>query len=518
MLKKIVTTTAALVAAVVVFLLATLPPNPTSIALTGVDPDLLRRTIRGAYHVHTTESDGSGDRATVAAAAARAGLQFVIFTDHGDGTRPPVAPAYIEGVLCLNGVEVSTNGGHYVALDMPASPYRLGGEAAAVVEDVTRLGGFGIAAHPHHPRPELAWADWSAPIQGIEWINLDSEWRDDGVLRLARIPFDYLLRPAAAIGSLLDRPVGTLKQWDTLERSRPVVALAAADAHGSGRRAGEGRAARLGIGPSYEAGFRTLSNNVLLERPLDGTAAHDARLVFDAIRQGSVYSVIDSVTTGVVLKRRLGDGAFEPAATLPEGSRPVPVEHDGRRRLEVGLTGSPGDPPVPWVVTNWSGPRGSAAATEILEPSIAQSLTLASPWRVEKDPASTGDVSESDGALSAHFALANGGTSQFVAVAADLLAGQTPLSGLTFEAAASKPMRVSVQLRFADGGRWVKSVYLDPSARQVTIRTDDMVSADRPGAPIPDPATAASILFVIDLVNSKPGDSGSFTIRELRRV
>ena len=37
----------------------------------------------------------------MAAAAARAGLKFVIFTDHGDGTNPPVAPEYIGGVLCL---------------------------------------------------------------------------------------------------------------------------------------------------------------------------------------------------------------------------------------------------------------------------------------------------------------------------------------------------------------------------------------------------------------------------------
>ena len=214
MLKKIVMTTAAIVAAVVLFLLATLPPKPASISLQGVDPDLLRRTVRGAYHVHTTASDGSGDRATVAAAAARAGLQFVIFTDHGDGTSPAAAPEYIDGVLCLAGVEISTNGGHYVALGMPASPYPLGGDAAAVVEDVTRLGGFGIAAHPHHPRRELAWSDWSAPIQGIEWINLDSEWRDEGVLRLARVPFDYFVRPAAAIASLLDRPVETIARWD----------------------------------------------------------------------------------------------------------------------------------------------------------------------------------------------------------------------------------------------------------------------------------------------------------------
>ena len=66
--------------------------------------------VSGAYHVHSTQSDGSGDRAAVAAAAHRAGLQFVIFTDHGDATRSPAPPAYLSGVLCVDGVEVSTDG------------------------------------------------------------------------------------------------------------------------------------------------------------------------------------------------------------------------------------------------------------------------------------------------------------------------------------------------------------------------------------------------------------------------
>ena len=35
-------------------------------------------TIRGAYHVHSVASDGTGTLDDIAAAAARAGLQFVI--------------------------------------------------------------------------------------------------------------------------------------------------------------------------------------------------------------------------------------------------------------------------------------------------------------------------------------------------------------------------------------------------------------------------------------------------------
>lgn len=516
MLKKIAITTAAILAAVVLFLLGTLPPRPVAIPLTGVDPDLVRRTVRGAYHVHTTRSDGSGDRAVVAAAAARAGLQFVIFTDHGDGTRQLPAPAYLDGVLCLDGVEVSTNGGHYVAIDMPTAPYPLGGDAAAVVEDVARLGGFGIAAHPDHPRAEIAWRDWAAPIDGIEWINLDSEWRDDGALRLVRVPFDYLLRPAAAIASLLDRPVATLGRWDTLERSRSVVALAAVDAHGAGRRNGEGRAARLGIGPGYEASFRTISNSVLLERPLTGNAASDARRVFDAIQQGSVYSVVDAIATGVVLRRRAADGAFEPASPLPDGTRVDAVENEGRSRVELLVAGAPGVPAVPWVLSNWSGPRRIAPVPPLPGPVPAQSLGLSSPWRVEKDPVSSGQVSVADGNLALHYVLADGRTSQYVAAAADVVPGPS-FDVLSFSARAVRPMRVSVQLRFADGSRWVKSVYLDQDDRQVAIRAQDMTSADRLGAAIPDPASASSILWVVDLVNARPGDSGSFTMRDLRR-
>ena len=51
-----------------------------------------RPPVRGALHVHTRLSDGSGTAAQVAAAAAGAGLQFVILTDHGDGLRRPEPP------------------------------------------------------------------------------------------------------------------------------------------------------------------------------------------------------------------------------------------------------------------------------------------------------------------------------------------------------------------------------------------------------------------------------------------
>src|SRR4029453_19340395 len=93
------------IAAVSVFVFLLAPPSPVRVDTSGWDA-LAARTVAGAYHVHTTRSDGHGDKAAVAAPAGRAGLTFVILTDHGDATRPPDPPEYVNGVLMLDAVEI----------------------------------------------------------------------------------------------------------------------------------------------------------------------------------------------------------------------------------------------------------------------------------------------------------------------------------------------------------------------------------------------------------------------------
>src|SRR6185503_19031812 len=168
--------------------------------------------------VHTNRSDGLSGPDAIAAAAGRAGLKFVVFTDHGDATRRPDAPAYRSGVLCLDGVEISTTGGHYIALDMPAAPYPLGGEPRDVVEDVRRLGGFGIVAHPDSPKIELRWRDWDLPIDALEVFNPDTQWRNyverAGVLpkfRLLAALGTYAIRPSETIAHLFESSPAIVK-------------------------------------------------------------------------------------------------------------------------------------------------------------------------------------------------------------------------------------------------------------------------------------------------------------------
>src|SRR5688572_7127641 len=167
-MKRFLVAAGVVALAAVVFALLTLPPRRLPLQ---PSPD---GTLRGVLHIHTSRSDGRGTPDEVAAVAARAGAAFIVFTDHGDATRTPDAPVYRSGVLCLDGVEISSAGGHVVALDMPASPYPLAGEPRDVVDDVRRLGGFGIAAHPDSPKRELRWSDWDAPIDAVEWVNPDT--------------------------------------------------------------------------------------------------------------------------------------------------------------------------------------------------------------------------------------------------------------------------------------------------------------------------------------------------------
>ena len=539
--------TAALVAAVVFF--AAAPPRAARTSgAQSADP----RVLRGAYHIHTTRSDGALDRDAVALAASRAGLKFAIFTDHGDGTRVPAPPEYVHGVLCLDGVEVSTDDGHYVALGIGQTPYPLGGDGDGVAEDVARLGGFGIAAHPFSPRQELAWTDWSAPLDGIEWVSADSEWRDEGRFALGRAVLGYLSRPAAALASLLDRPVSTLVKWDELAARRRIIALAAHDAHGGfGKENGGTSGRRLHV-PSYETMFRSFSLRVMLASPPSGDASRDAPLLLSAIRAGAVFTVIDAVASpgaldfhasaggatiamGGTVPATAGEVRFTARADVPPNASILllrngevivwreggSLEHDaddpGSYRVEVMVPQAPGTPQIPWVLSNPVFWFGSQPAPEHPQPPPGASSPVAiAGWRTEASTGSRASVGVEESDVRFTYELAGGNSaSQFAALVHDLR-DLPEFSTVAFRASASHPMRASAQLRFAQDGlrRWKRSFYVDQTERLVRIPVAEFRPADGPGSP-PSTSRATSLLLVVDLTNAVPGARGDLTIGDV---
>jgi hypothetical protein len=520
--------------------------------------------------VHSTRSDGSGDPASIAAAAARAGLNFVIFTDHGDATRQPDEPRYIDGVLCIDAVELSTEHGHVVALGLSQAPYPFGGEARDVLEDVARLGGFAIAAHVDSPKADLQWSDRTTALGGIEWLNGDSEWRDESLLSLARALFMYPMYGTAALMTLLDRPVSVLERWDALTAERRIVAIAASDAHArlGLRNLGEpdGRGSALHV-PSYENTFRMFSN-VLPAATLSGDARRDAEVVLAAIRDGRLYSVIDGLAGPGTLSFTATSGtttvSFGDVLTNADEATVLRVSVQGGLddaqlvlikdgqvletgmgttlervvtgtsavyRAEVSLPGAPGDPAVPWMVSNpiYVG-RASAepiVAAQLLPPSTFAFRYRdgpASAWTVEHSPESLGAIDEINALtgqqLSLRYALGgNASSSAFTAFVMPAGPDMASYDRLMFTGRANHPMRLSVQIRErgrAGGERWHRSVYLEPTAREITVSFGDMRPRGQTSRLRPELANVESVLFVLDTVNTPLGGNGTVWLDDVR--
>ena len=541
--RIIVTATVAGLAAVSFWVLLTLPPRASVVDLIGWPDDQSPPTARGVFHVHSDRSDGSAAVEDIAAAAARAGLQFVILADHGDGTRAPDSPVYRSGVLCIDAVEISTRGGHYIALGLPASPYPLAGESHAVVEDVRRLGGFGIVAHPGSAKAGLGWTDFGLAYDGIEWLNGDSQWRDESRRTLGGAVVRYLFRPSEALAALLDRPGPTLAHWDTSTRRRQVVALAGADAHahlatGVGR---DGNDDGFALAfPDYERVFRVFSISVELERELAGEAAVDAALLLAGVRAGRVFTTIDMVAaparfsfegrTGdrrhpmgtrvetdrpVALAVRvagpsgtrivlLADG--EPAETVTGGALDVSVTRPAAYRVEVFVPGAPGTPAIPWIVSNpiYVGEAPTAAPSPA-PPGTSSTLALdVGAWVLEHDTRVTASIDY----VADRFLLDYervGPPPTAAAVVYHLR--DTDLDerdGFAFDVWADRPTRASVQLKVDDGPgdlRWRRSFYADETTTTVEMRFADLLPVT-PDMPALDLSRATSLLIVVDALHT----------------
>jgi hypothetical protein len=518
--------------------------------------------VRGAYHVHSRASDGTGTVEDIAAAAGRAGLRFVVLTDHGNAFRRPLPPRYVAGVLCIEAVEISTAGGHYAALGMSPPPYPLGGEARDVVEDVARLGGFGVAAHPDSPKPELRWNAWDAPFDAMEWFNADSQWRDERRWRLLPTILQYPLRPSEAVASLFDRPAELIGRWDELTVRRRVVGLAAADAH-----------ARMGLGgktdpydelvyvtlPSYESVFRAFSVRVELGEALSGEPERDAGMVIAAMKAGRVYTVFDAMAgpgslaftaesggeiarqgeslaiTGPVRLRAATNGPAQAEVMLVRNGELVrrtagpALEWQGGEpgayRIEVRLPGAPGDPPLPWMASNpiYVGLPAGPPASGALRAPVARLVWPAQTWHIEKDEGSSGSWATTDdrGVIrhTLKYRLGRDGPSPFVALVTFDAGAMHDADRFAFRAAADRPMRLSVQVRILDGTlerRWHRSVYLSPDPREVVIALADMRVVGTGAREAFAPARIHSLLFVVDSVNTIPGDGGVVWVEALR--
>lgn len=244
----------------------------------------------GNIHMHSTYSDGSLEIEDIAAIAFRAGLDFIIITDHYtlEGWYQN-KEGYQQGVLVMIGMEANVTQNHYLCLDIKNEVDNNDQHPQEVIDEVNSQDGIGIIAHPFEKGSPIfgdgvkyVWTDWQVQgFQGIEIWNFTSQWKEHVTsilkgLGLVIYPHAALTRPCPQALKKLDQYQG---------QGYKIIATGGSDAHGYKMKVGM---LWVTVSP-YETSFRCINVHVLCPSPLSGEAPVDQKNIYNAFRQGMLW-------------------------------------------------------------------------------------------------------------------------------------------------------------------------------------------------------------------------------------
>ena len=291
---------------------------------------------------------------------------------------------------------------------------------------------------------------------------------------------------------------------------------------------------------------QSFSVRAVLRNAPTGNAATDGAALLEALRAGRTYTVIDGQATagwievsaerpgGVASMGESlpGNGAASMFVRLPSlpdttvvvlrngapmlqtagAKAQLTISQPGAYRVEVRRRNAPDA--APWILTNpiymdLPSPPAEAAGTFIPQQSL-----LDGDWRTEHDPASKAELAHSESAIELTYRL-DRGSEVHSPPWWSRSDHTTPFSGVSVTLSSDPPTRVSLQFRSADGReRWRRSIVGSAVAHPVTLALSDFVPIS-PTARALDPSAAASLLIVVDLVNSVPGARGRIVLHQL---
>lgn len=245
----------------------------------------------GALHLHSIHSDGTGTIPQIAAAAQRAGLRWIIITDHNTLAGRPEQGWYGD-LLVLVECEVTPPRNHFLAMELD----ELVDETRPVQEwldAVYEQGAWGVIAHPDERtdnalKQPYNWTDWSidGPTKragkrvGLELWNWMSDWAEQIRPRRKYVSFFlprlFVRGPTAA----------TLAWWDRLNvAGKRTFGTGDLDSHATHVR-GLGRVWEMF---PYLYLFRTITNYLWLREPLARDFDVARRQVLDALGEGQLW-------------------------------------------------------------------------------------------------------------------------------------------------------------------------------------------------------------------------------------
>ncbi len=242
----------------------------------------------GNIHIHTRYSDGSGSIPEIAESAEKAGLDFIIITDHHHLRGKP-EEGYHGKVLILVGGEFNLEYNHYLGMNIREKVSRSDDDPQQVIDGVRKQGGIGFMAHPfeigspvYKKGKTYPWKDWQVTgFTGLDIWSYLSQWRD-GVSGFLK-GFYLYFNPHQAFKKGPLKAV--LKKWDELLQERMVVGIGCSDAH----------AIKINLGPwqpiisDYYFCFQCINTHVVLEERLSGDFERDQALIYQALQTGRCF-------------------------------------------------------------------------------------------------------------------------------------------------------------------------------------------------------------------------------------
>ena len=251
-------------------------------------------SYKGAIHIHSKLSDGTGDIKAIAKAAKQVGLDWVIITDHNYYDNDE---SIIDGVYVIKAQEISPHQcNHYLAFDVndiiePEDNPQI------YVDKVRELGGFGFAAHPDegttvNKKGEVCkrknsnhcipWTNKDVKPDGVEIWNWFSNWADNlDDSNIFTLAYAYLFKH-----KIIKKPSDiTLEWWDKLnnETESIVPALGGVDAHAL-------KIYKYIIPVTvfpYKTCFSTITNTIFLKEPLSENIMTAKKQILNAIKNGN---------------------------------------------------------------------------------------------------------------------------------------------------------------------------------------------------------------------------------------
>jgi hypothetical protein len=503
---------------------------------------------KGAFHIHSSFSDGRGGIDEISRDVKLSNLDFAILTDHG---RPNIqasnATGRINGILLIGASEFSLNEGHLAAAGYRIPAYIFPPEAQEAVDEINRDKGVSFISHPFDRK--IPWTDWQVrEFTGIEILSLYQLAKKVPFFKAAILPLRYLFNADYALTRLITYPEKELQIWDSLNKEGKYFGIYALDTH-----------AKLQISkkfqlnfPTYAAMFKILTIYVKVENDLEKDPQQAAASIVAAMRRGNFFNVIESLapangfeyyyrgndgqliemggdsqtaggtlifklpfnfTTDIVVKK---DGRiFKTISANIRQQLSIPITLCGVYRAEVSLAAGRFKK-LPWILTN---PIFIARpAAEKKAPENIAGIILADRenyFQVEKNNCSNAAMQwnsqlDSPPVISLKFSLQPEASTQvdfWVALAHREKFAASHYQGFVFETRGSDRMRFWLQFRTGSGrseAAYQHSFLIEETWRKVVIPFSSFHRLyGQPASS--NPADINAFFFLIDNGNAFPG-------------